>query len=196
MASAFLFSFAVGIFFTLVSGLLQASHGHLDGGAASGKIAAPEGAETPGGKFAWPSINLSAWMMFLTWFGAAGLITLKVTTWGTLPALLVAIACGLPAHVLVTKFFALLRSPPPAAALPAPRLEGQVARVTVGTSGEEVGEIVFILNGVQRIEGARSADGRPIAQGSHVWIVDYQNGVALVEPAPELQASPPEPPPS
>jgi hypothetical protein len=42
------------------------------------------------------------------------------------------------------------------------------------------GEIVFSQEGVRRVSGARSDDGRPIAKGSEVVVQRYEKGIAYV----------------
>jgi len=62
------------------------------------------------------------------------------------------------------------------------RLEGTIARVTVGIPEGGTGEIVFTKAGARRSEAARSLSGRAVPRGTEVVVVEYERGVATVQP--------------
>jgi hypothetical protein len=69
------------------------------------------------------------------------------------------------------------------------RMEGTLARVTIGIPEGGTGEIIFSKGDSRRSEGARSIDGRPIARNEEVVVVDYQRGIALVQSWDEFKAN-------
>lgn len=122
-------------------------------------------------------------MIFLTWFGAAGYIA---RTWGGQAAwiaLPVATLAGLAGGAAVWAIVA--RVLPRGESRLDPEnydLRGTVARVTSAIRAGGTGEIVYTLDGKRRVDGARSEDGRPIANGQEVSIVRYATGIAYVVP--------------
>lgn len=185
METLFLGCFVFGLLFTLVTLAMGASHGALDGLGIHGHGA--HGAPDVGVDHSWlGQINLSALMAFLTWFGGAGWLTLHYGPAGVLGTALgtgAGLVAGVGAYALVAWFISKLRAGETVARPEDYVLEGTVARVTVPASAGGVGEIVFTLAGVRRVEGARAADGRTLVKGEEVVITGYERGVAIVEDA-------------
>lgn len=173
LSGIFLFLFAFGLIFsiaTLVFGAGDDIPGlDLFGGDHSGHTHGP--------------FSLSAIMVFLTWFGAAGYIA---RTWGgaaawiALPvATAVGVVGGAAIWVLLSKIL-----PRGESRLDPARydLVGTVAQVTSSIREGGTGEIVYTLDGKRRVDGARSEDGKPILNGKEVSIVRYSAGIAYVVP--------------
>lgn len=147
--------------------------GHHDG--ASGQPAAAGAAQSY-----LPVFNLSSFMAFLTWFGGAGYVLLKVSGLPLALVLAGAALLGVGGAALVALF---LRSVLAGERVLDPRdyrLEGTVARVTVSIPADGTGEIVFVQAGARRSEAARSLSGRPIPRGAEVVVMGYERGVATV----------------
>ncbi|MEB3285664.1 MAG: hypothetical protein VKN33_10300 [Candidatus Sericytochromatia bacterium] len=183
MESILLGCFAVGLLFSLVSGLLSASHGGLEG-EIFGKLTPPgvEGSQ----EFGLPSLNLSAFMVFLTWFGGVSWVTLVATPLGLFPSLLLGISFGAPAYWGVNKFFNTLSKSHSLRDPADDELAGTLAKVSVGIPAGGVGEIVFSKHGSQRVEAARGEGSDAIPKGGEVVILTYQRGVAVVQPSGEF----------
>ncbi len=128
-------------------------------------------------------LSLSTVMIFLTWFGAAGYIARTwagLAVWLTVP---LAIGVGLLGGTIVWAFLAKFlwrgqtRLDPANYDLP-----GTVARVSSSVRAGGTGEIVYVLDDKQRVDGARSVDNSPLPAGTEVTIVHYTGGIAYVAP--------------
>jgi hypothetical protein len=173
LTGIFLFLFAFGLLFsvaTLVFGVGDDIPG-LDfmGGDHSGHAHGP--------------FSLSAIMVFLTWFGAAGYIA---RTWGgqaawiALPlATVVGLIGGAAIWVVLTKILPRGESRLDPANYD---VRGTIAQVTSSIRPGGTGEIVYTLDNKRRVDGARSEYGSPITNGAEVSIVRYANGIAYVVP--------------
>jgi membrane protein implicated in regulation of membrane protease activity len=173
--------FVVGLLFSLASAFLSAANGVLEGGEGLAKLKTPTGEST--GHFGLPTFNLSAFMVFLTWFGGVSWITLVTTPLGLAGSLVLGVALGIPAYTVVSKFFGFLARSHTLRNLADDELMGTLARVSVRIPPQGVGEIVFTKAEAQRVEGAQSAAGEAIAKGTEVVILGYDNGLARVEVA-------------
>jgi membrane protein implicated in regulation of membrane protease activity len=184
----FLGCFAFGLIFTVASfllGALGSSHFHLPGldfhgGGHHGHLGAhPQG----GGRG--PAIspfNLSTISAFLAWFGGAGYLLTRFSSYTALAATSLATLAGLAGGGAV--FLALSR-------LLLPRLtemrsedyrvEGAIGRVTSPIREGGTGEIVYTLAGTQQIEGARSLSGEALPKDTDVVIHHVDGGIAYVE---------------
>jgi hypothetical protein len=173
LSGIFLFLFAFGLIFSIASlvfGLGDDIPGlEFGGGDHSGHAHGP--------------FSLSALMVFLTWFGAAGYIARiwgGQAAWVALPvATAVGFAGGAAIWVLLAKILPRGESRLDPANYD---LRGTVAEVTSSIREGGTGEIVYILDGKRRVDGARSEDGTPIPNGSEVLIVRYTAGIAYVAP--------------
>jgi membrane protein implicated in regulation of membrane protease activity len=129
-----------------------------------------------------PLWNVSSALAFLMWFGAAGYIAIRFAGLPSLLALLPAVGFGVVGALLVAAFLRVVLRGETEMNPAAYRMEGTLARVTVSIPAGGAGEIVFTKADRRRSEGARSIDGRPIARGEEVVVLDYQRGIALVQP--------------
>ena len=123
-------------------------------------------------------LNLTSILAFLTVFGAVGLVAQDGL--GAMLALVVATVAGLlagwVAFVFVFKF--LLRGQ---SFLEDDTMEGTVATVSAPIGNGRVGEIRYTRNRVNRSDGARTIDGKPIAVGEEVVILSIDRGIATVQ---------------
>lgn len=185
METLFLGCFVFGLLFTFVTVLMGASHNALDGLNLHGDTGPLHlGDASHGHAYEWlGQLNLSALMAFLMWFGGAGWLGLKYGPFGVAGALGAGVAAGCGAFALVAWFIGKLRASETVMKAEDYVLTGTVARVSVPASPGGVGEIVFTLAGVNRVEGARAADGRALAKGEEVVITGYERGMAIVQDA-------------
>jgi hypothetical protein len=176
LTGLFLFLFAFGLIFSVVSLLLGVgddlpgldldgdpnTHGHSSG----------------------PSpLSLSTIMIFLTWFGAAGYIA---RTWGGLAAgiaIPLATVAGIAGGAIVWLFLAKVLWRGQSQLDPEKYdVTGTPATVTSAIRAGGTGEIVYTLDGKRRVDGARTVDGSPLPDGAEVTIVRYRAGIAYVAP--------------
>ena len=173
LTGLFLFLFAFGLLFsiaTLVFGVGDDIPG-LDfmGGDHSGHTHGP--------------FSISAIMVFITWFGAAGYLA---RTWGGLTAwiaLPVATAVGLVGGAAIWVLLSKVLPRGESRLDPAKYdVRGTVAQVTSSIRAGGTGEIVYTVDNKRRVDGARSEYGSSIPNGAEVSIVRYANGIAYVVP--------------
>jgi hypothetical protein len=182
LESVFVACFAFGALFTLVSALLGV-HGLHAGHLGGGHHAGASSGGSPGARrvAASPTINPSALLAFLTWFGAAGYLLERYAEWGLAAVLMGACAAGAAGWYLITRFLDLILAGEREMNPEDYRLEGTIGRVTVAIPAGGTGEVVFSKGGVRRSEAARAVTG-PVARGTEVLITNYANGFATVEP--------------
>jgi hypothetical protein len=191
MESVFLGLFLFGFLMVLASVLLGFAHMALPGGGdgvhighgdGDGGFHADSTAHGSGhGGHGLPIWNVSSALAFLMWFGAAGFVATRWLGMGTLPALLPAVGFGVAGALLISAFLKLVLRGETEMDPREYRMEGTLAQVTVSIPERGTGEIVFTKANSRRSEGARSIDGRPIARGEEVVVLDYQRGIALVQ---------------
>jgi hypothetical protein len=60
------------------------------------------------------------------------------------------------------------------------QMVGVLGKLSLPIRESGTGEIIYSQEGVRRVAGARSDDGRPIAKGSEVVVTRYEKGIAYV----------------
>jgi hypothetical protein len=131
-------------------------------------------------------LNLSTAVASLTWFGAAGFLLMRYAAWPALLATAGAVVAGLAGAILMALFLGGVAAGERVMDARRYRLPGTLARVTVSIPPGGIGEVVFSKGGARRSEAARSRSGQPIPRSTEVVILEYQRGVAAVEPWSEL----------
>lgn len=127
--------------------------------------------------------NLQTILAFITFFGGVGYALRIAGTTGPI-GLIGAVLGGLAGGSIV--FFVLVRflygKQTPYLDEADFALPGTIAKVTSSIAEHGTGEIVFFKAGSQRVEGARAVGGVPIERGREVVILNYDRGIAEVEP--------------
>lgn len=200
LPNIYLFCFAFGLFFSVASLLarvhvgqfhLPFGHGHghgihlsiagHDGGHGHATAAHTHGERIGPGD---PSpFNLSTVTIFLLWFGAAGYI-LHVG-FGALAGISLAAATligWIGAALIYLVLSRVLWRGQTALDPENYQIVGAVGRVTSAIHAGGTGEVIYTLDGKRRVDGARSDDGMPLADGTEVVIVRYRDGLAYVCP--------------
>ena len=195
MAPFFLGCFAFGLVFTVASFLLGAfggGHGlHIPGlegllghGAdvvGHGADAAGHGAADHHGTSISP-FNLSTVSAFLTWFGGAGYLLERYSSFTGVLIVTLATAAGIVGGGAI--FLTLTRYVLPRLTemrVEDYRLPGTVARVTSPIRAGGTGEIVYTLGGTRHADGARCVSGEALERGVEVVILKVERGIAYVE---------------
>lgn len=201
METFYLACFLFGLGMVVVSTLMGAAHmalpgahdgfhighnGHAGNGGghnAGGHTGAHNGhgADGDGHSGGWPLWNLSTLLAFLMWFGAAGYIATRYAGFPAQLALMPGVLFGAAGGLLVSWFLRFVLRGETEMDPRAYRMEGTLARVSIGIPDGGTGEIIYSKGETRRGEGARSIDGRPIARGEEVVVLDYQRGIALVQ---------------
>ena len=187
MAPFFLGCFAFGLVFTVAGFLLGAfGGGHglhipgLDGLLGHGDAAGDGGAADHGTTFS--PFNLSTISAFLTWFGGAGYLLVRYSSFTGALIVLFATAAGIVGGGAI--FITLTRYVAPRLTEMRPedyRVVGVMARVSSPVRAGGTGEIVYTLAGTLRSDGARSVTGEALERGTEVVILKVERGIAYVE---------------
>jgi membrane protein implicated in regulation of membrane protease activity len=211
LTNLFLYIFAFGLVFTVVSLLLGAVHigsmGHIHlGGAGHGhaghvghmgheglghKADVHLGGHHSNGDSAVDALgplNMPTIMAFITWFGGAGYIFSRALPFGGAALVLMALASGLFGGTIM--FLLLSRLLWPMMSKPLSRadfsLPGTAARVVSPIREGGTGEIVYNKAHTRFTAGARSVADAAISQGTEVVIMRYERGIAYVQPVHEI----------
>lgn len=183
----YLLCFIVGFSLSVLSFLGGAAHIHLPtrlhlhfhGGHHAGGTGS-HGAGHARGGLSW--FNAMTFMTFLAWFGGIGYILSTHSHLVALVALFIAVIAGLFAAGVVFKFMARIVKVTDAQMLDWDyRIEGAVGTISSPIRQDGTGEMIFEQRGVRKSVGARSADGKPIPNGTEVAIARYENGIAYVK---------------
>ena len=159
------------------------------GGQAGGQVHHGQTSPHAPGHQTLPILNASSLLAFLTWFGAAGYLLTRFAGWPLGVALGGGLIAGALGALAVALFLRKVLAGEQVMDPRAYRLEGTVARVTVTIPANGAGEIVFTKAGARRSEAARSLSGRPAGRDTEVVILDYEHGVATVQPWAEFVAT-------
>ncbi len=190
LAGVYLFLFAFGLIFGVASLLLGGGGGEADLPGGDLEFDLPDGDAGAGGQQGGDAapgnpavVNASTVLMFLTWFGAAGYVARVYFGAGAAVSLLVAAIPGLAGGALIYLFMAKVLWRGQTRLDPANYHHGgTIARVTAPIRPGGTGEVVYVLDNKQLVDGARSLDGTPIPVGAEVEIVRYEGGLAYVRP--------------
>jgi membrane protein implicated in regulation of membrane protease activity len=201
METIFLACFVFGLLFTLASvalgfvgggaghfghvGHAQVGHaGHVGAAHAGGHDGTHAAVHNGGGRLesSLPLLNASSVIGGVTWFGAAGYVLTRLSDWALPVALLAALIVGGLGWYVIARFLGLILKGEVEMDPDDYRLEGTVAKLTVGIPAGGTGEVVFEKAGTRRSEAARALGGAPIGRGSEVVITSYADGFAIVQP--------------
>lgn len=183
LSGVYLFLFAFGLLFTVATLLLGIGGDALDLPGLDAD-ASGDGQGHGSVHLTTPSpLSLNTILIFLTWFGAAGYILRTTYAVSSALSLLAALPIGLVGAAIVHLFLARVLWRGQTQLDPADyEIVGVAARVTSSIRASGVGEIVYVLDGKRRVDGARSDDGTAIPRGADVEIVRYERGLAYVRP--------------
>lgn len=126
----------------------------------------------------WNSFSL---MVFLCWFGAAGYLLTRHSSFVALIVLLVSVVCGLAGGAIVFLFLAKVMLPHEhELSADETAVIGAVGTVTCAIKPGGTGEMVYEQLGARRSAPSRSDDGSAIERDEEVFVVRYEKGIAYV----------------
>lgn len=180
----YLVCFLVGLLLSMVSVMAQSghfhAHGHFHLHHGHGGVHGGHGGTHLG------KVNFGTVTAFLAWFGGAGYLLHKYTSFWTLIALGVAISIGLVGAAIVFWFAAKLMAHDRTLDPADYEMVGVLGRVVSTVREGGVGEIVFSQDGVRKGAAVKSEDGTHIDRGCEVVVTRYENGIAYVRRWDEL----------
>ncbi len=134
-------------------------------------------------------LNFGTITAFITWFGGAGYILMKLKGVGLLLVLGGASFAGLAGGGIifwvVTKFLAAGEQPLDPADYD---MIGALGKVSSPVRPNGTGEMIFVQQGRRAGVAIRSETGHAIAVGTEVVVTRYENGIAYVREWEELNA--------
>jgi membrane protein implicated in regulation of membrane protease activity len=186
----YLICFAFGFVLSLLSLLgsldLHLAHFHLHIGAGHGH--APHAGGGHGGDIS--PINFGTVAAFFAWFGGAGYLITRFSTFWALIGLGIAGASGLTGATIMFYFLAKVLIQKDEELNPADyEMIGVLGKVNSDIRPSGTGEIIFSQAGARRASPARSENDGPIAKGTEVVVTRYERGIAYVRPWDELTNS-------
>lgn len=122
--------------------------------------------------------NFAAITMFVTWFGAVGLLLEEMTKLAAALVVVAACAAGGVGAATINRVIETLRAHEHP--LEPISLVGTIGQLTIPIRKDGTGEVVYTVEGRRRCSGARSDDGRAIGRGTEVVITKYDKGIAYV----------------
>jgi len=184
-ADFYLICFLLGLALSLLSVLTGSAHLHLPHlphvhvhvpHVHVPHVHAPARAEAEGV----PWLNFGTMTAFLAWFGGTGYLLERFYSVWFLVALAIAILSGLGGGAIVFWFLAKLAADDAALDPADYDMIGVLGKLSIPIREGGTGEIVFSQEGVRRVSGARSDDGRAIPKGAEVVVQRYEKGIAYV----------------
>ena len=130
-------------------------------------------------------LNLYGILIFLLIFGVLGYM---LRNFGELPvvvtllvALIVGLVCSGAASLFLARLFLL--DTPRTLTRDSSRLAGKLGTISMAVRAGGIGEVIYQgETGGRHSVGARGSNGEPIPTGTEVVILDYEDGIARVEP--------------
>jgi hypothetical protein len=128
-----------------------------------------------------PFFNFATITAFLAWFGGAGYLLTRYSTWVVTLVLVVSVVFGLAGASLVFLFIAKVLLAHSRELDPADyERVGALGRVISSIREGGTGEISFTLDGTRQVCGARSEGGEALARETEVIVTRYERGIAYV----------------
>lgn len=127
-----------------------------------------------------PWLNFGTLTAFLAWFGGTGYLLERFYGVWFLVALGIASLSGLGGAAIVFWFLAKLAGDEKPLDPADYDMVGVLGKLSIPIREGGTGEIIFSQEGVRRVCGARSEDGKAIAKGSEVVVQRYEKGIAYV----------------
>ena len=147
---------------------------HLPHASATAHASAQGGGTIPW----WNSFSL---MVFLCWFGAAGYLLTRHSSFVAFIVLLVSVVCGLAGGAIVFLFLVKVMLPHEhELSADETAVVGAVGTVTCAIRPAGTGEIVYEQLGARRSAPSCSDDGSAIERDEEVFVVRYEKGIAYV----------------
>ncbi len=128
-----------------------------------------------------PFINFGTIAAFLIWFGGAGYLLTRYSTWVVSVILVIAVVIGLGGANIIFWFVAKLLMKHDRELDPADyERVGVLGRISSPVRAGGTGEMIFSQEGTRNTCGVRSEAGEALERGTEVIITRYEKGIAYV----------------
>ena len=128
-----------------------------------------------------PAANFSTLMVFLAWFGGAGVLFTRTLQWSQWMALPAANASGVFGAYLVYLFVSRILTARDHSMRPHEyMLPGMLATLTLAIREGGTGEIGYVQGGTRKSAAARAEEPGAIALGTEVIVIRFEDGIAYV----------------
>jgi membrane protein implicated in regulation of membrane protease activity len=185
----YLFCLIVGLSLSVISLLTGTLHINLHGGhvhfgghvghAGHARIGAGQARAGGGNRYSFA--NLSSLLVFLAWFGGAGVLLRGGLRLPAILALLCAVVAGLFGAYLVFLFVQRVLLRHDHQLHPADyAMVGTLAKVSLTIRPGNTGEIVYVQGGTRKSSAARAEDGGTFPVGAEVVVARFDDGIAYV----------------
>ena len=185
-AMFYLVCFLVGVTLSVLSflgGSFHLPHFHLH----VPHVHVPHGGGHAGTGGEMPFLNFGTITAFLAWFGGAGYLLTRYSSFMVAGVLTLAVITGLAGATIVFWFVAKLLLKHDRELDPADYDRvGVLARISSPIREGGTGEIIFSQEGTRNTCGARSENGEALARGTEVIVTRYERGIAYVRRWEEL----------
>jgi hypothetical protein len=183
----YLISFLLGFSLSVLALLAGSVHLHLPHLHLHHGLHLPHAHGGGGHTSSLPWFNMFTLAAFLAWFGGIGYLLQSYYRVWYLTALGVAVLAGIGGAAVVFLFVARILMRHDMSLDPADfEMVGVLGKLSLPIRENGTGEIVYSQEGVRRVTGARSDDGRPIPKGCEVVVTRYEKGLAFVRRWDEL----------
>jgi len=187
----YLICFGTGFIFSLFSFLLGSFHWHMPHGDGHVHVAPHSHGISTDANRVHPApaaaghhfsfLNPAIFASFLTWFGAAGYLITRYTSFGFFISFLFSLLSGCAGAAIIFLFLSrVLMSREGNWDLAVFPMTGVLGRTSVTIREGGTGEIIYSQAGTRRTCGARSENGIEISKGSEVVVTRYEKGIAYV----------------
>jgi membrane protein implicated in regulation of membrane protease activity len=189
-SDVFLFCFAIGLLWSLLSFLLgsfhgsgHAIHGHSHGlhpHGLHGHGHAARAHTAPTGRFLHHLLDLNSLAIFFAWFGGCGYLLLRHASFAIWTAIFLSALAGLAGAAAMAAFLRFLHARERVMDPTDYDMVGVLGRVSSTIRAGGTGEMLFSRDGARRLACARSEDGETLERGAEVIVTYYERGVAYV----------------
>lgn len=184
LSSFFFLCMIAGLIYALLSAIFSGIFsGHGDG-AHVGDHVDVTGEHSPiGGELQFSPLSPAVMAVFITVFGAVGLVCIRAGHLTALPAVSIATISALGSAIGTYYIFrTLYRKTQGSSEASMSEMVGLMAEVLTPLDGTQMGEIAYVQKGSRYTSMARSLDGRRIESHTSVRIVKVVGNLCIVEP--------------
>lgn len=187
MTTFYLICFTLGLTLTVLSALgafshLHLGHVHVHPGHSAGHAPLHAGGAKGGvNRAAVSPLNGFTLAAFLCWFGGCGYLLTRSGDFALFAVLFLALVTGLAGGAILFWFLVRVLLPHEKELTAADTdIVGVYGVVTGSIRDQGTGEIQFSQNGSRHFAPARSDAGTPLARGTEVVVMRYEQGIAYV----------------